>query len=315
LSRIHVLMCTHNGGPYIAEQLESIFSQRLIPDHIHIHDFASRDDTVAQALAVAAAAPAKLELTRHGDAPGASLSFFRALRALQERLAEDDIVLLADQDDVWLSDKTVAVREALDSGGARTLLVFHDVRVVDSALAELRPTYYTGNPFAVPRDLDPTRLLLSNPVIGHTMALRAPLLRAVLPHLREDRYLMHDWALLLFASRLGEVQPIDRVLSLYRQHDRNVLGAYGRRRLTQTLRRVWRFADAASQQAIAFSQDVAACGPGVEPSVEASLRRGSSSAAYARLAWEALRTGPTIQRKGLAMFIAAQGLNRAMGGR
>jgi len=70
------------------------------------------------------------------------------------------------------------------------------------------------------------------------------------------------------------------------------------------------------QQALAFSQDI-------EPAAAECLYRGrvdrwlqalsrrAPSAAYGVLAASALLLGPTLQRKGLAIFIAAHGMRRS----
>lgn len=318
MSRVHVLMCCHDGERFLREQLQSIVAQERPVDRIHVHDFASRDGTVQVIEAFARASAVPVTLIRHADAPGASLSFFRALADLAASLGHDDAVLLADQDDVWLPHKTRTLLAAFEAIPEQERAVFHDVKVVDSELTELRPTYYTGNPFALPRDLHPDRLLLSSPVIGHTLVVSAPLVRRVVRLARPRHYLMHDWSLVLFASRFGEIRFVPEALSLYRQHTANVLGAYGRRRLRDVLRRVGGFSDAVVQQALAFAQDI-------EPAAAACRHRGrvdrwllalsrrAPAAAYAVLAASALMRGPTVQRKGLSIFIAAHGMRRSLG--
>lgn len=316
MSRVHVLMCCHNGERFVREQLASIAAQERPVQMIHVHDFASRDGTVQVVEAFAHGSAAPVALTCHADAPGASLSFFRALASLAASLANDDVVLLADQDDVWLPHKTRKLLAAFETIPEPERAVFHDVIVVDSELAELRPTYYTGNPFALPRDLHHDRLLLASPVIGHTLVVSAPLVQRVVRMARPQRYLMHDWSLVLFASRFGRIGFVPEALSLYRQHSANVLGAYGRRRLRDVLRRVGGFSDAVVQQALAFTHDI-------EPAAGECRQRGrvdrwlqalsrrAPSAAYGVLAASAFVLGPTLQRKGLAIFIAAHGIRRS----
>jgi glycosyltransferase involved in cell wall biosynthesis len=319
MMRVHVLMCCHNGEAYVGQQLKSILDQEPPVDSIHIHDFGSKDETVLCVENMSANSRVPIHSTYHSDAPGASLSFFRALKMLSEELADEDIVFLSDQDDVWLPGKMASVLSALKEShthGTTEFAIFHDVKVVDCDLNVVRPTYYTGNPFSVPRDLNPDRLLLANPVVGHTLAVSAPLIQRLVRMATPDKYLMHDWALVLFASRFGQLVFLPRALSLYRQHENNVLGAYGRRSYRDILRNVLRFSERVVKQALAFIEDTQREPPGeLRRSItEERLGRYASrgvGAACAVLAVSAIRFGPTWQRKALAFFIADYGLRRS----
>lgn len=259
-SRNVVVLCTHQGERFIEAQLRSILEQTLPVDRIFVFDFASTDATLPIVRATAAGSGVPIEVTAHADAPGAAASFFRAFEQLIERLEVRDCVFLADQDDVWLPEKVERMSrrysEALAASACEDILVFHDVKVTDDALRTLRDTYYTGDPFRVPRDLSRDRVLLSNPVIGHTMAVSAGLLGKVTRTARSGRYLMHDWALLLFASRHGEIGFEPASLSLYRQHGANLLGAYRARPWREKLSRTWGFSRRVVWQALAFASDV-----------------------------------------------------------
>ncbi len=314
-------MCCHNGESFVAEQLRSILAQRRAVDVVHVHDFASTDATLACVDQEARASTVEVRVTCHPDAPGASLSFFRALALLSPLIRDEDIVFLADQDDVWMPHKTEAVlyelaRQAQLQTGDHA--IFHDVQVVGRELEVLRPTYYTGDPFAVPRDLDPRLLLLANPIIGHTLAVTGSLIRRVLRMARPERYLMHDWSLVLFASRFGRISFIPETLSLYRQHEANVLGAYGRRSRRKTVGRITRFSEEVVQQALAFINDTAGeAGPAAYASSGERrlfrLVRRIPWTSYPILALQALLLGPTGKRKGLSVFIVIQGVSRLLG--
>lgn len=316
--QIHVLMCCHNGESFVAEQLQSIFAQRRNVDIVHVHDFASTDATLDCVRHASRSSNVKVNLSRYSDVPGASLSFFRALSALSLVILDEDIVFLADQDDIWLPNKTEVVLSELERQAQslpKEWAIFHDVQVVGRGLEVIRPSYYTGNPFEVPRDLDPRLLLLANPVIGHTLAVSGSLIRRMLRMARPDGYLMHDWALVLFASRFGRICFVPETLSLYRQHEANVLGAYGRRSRLETFGRITRFSDDVVQQAIVFIHDAASEADrfdhiSVTDSQLFRLGRRFPWITYPVLALQALLKGPTVKRRGLGVFIALQGIRR-----
>ena len=326
--KTHVIMCCHNGEKFVEEQLLSIMAQSMPIDHIHIFDFASTDatcDTIRQF--VAAKRTSVISLVEQLDAPGASLSFFRAFDLVISKVEDRDCVFLCDQDDVWLPKKSktvvAAIERLFDTSTSDHVAVFHDVEVVDERLTRLRRTYYTGDPFRIPRDLAPDRLLLANPVIGHTLAISGTLLKTVSHNVRGARYLMHDWATVLVVSRVGRIAFVPEVLSLYRQHSANVLGAYGRRTGFEIFGRTIAFALRVVDQSLAFSADLRRLRGGANHRGELPLSRidralavvapNVSWLAFPLLATYAVVRGPTLKRRllGPAMLLAA--LWRALG--
>lgn len=310
----YVLICCHNGEKYIEDQINSILTQAHSITAIVIHDFNSKDNTLNIINSISTEKPGLINVIHHQDAPGASLSFFRAISLIAREINNDDCIFFADQDDVWLPSKVERVRKEFERLMASTtsghVAVFHDVKVVDEKLFELRPTYYTGNPFSIPRDLAPDRLLLANPVIGHTMAVSGRLLRKVASVRNPSAYLMHDWAMVLFASRLGAIGFIPIALSLYRQHSSNVLGAYGRRRFHNIIGRILRFSDSVCQQARAFGKDLGDSSDG--NTLIHRITSSSRAVGYAWLSVSALLNGPTYQRKLLSLFIGWHSLVYAL---
>jgi glycosyltransferase involved in cell wall biosynthesis len=315
VSHFSVVLCSHNGGHFIAAQIRSIFEQTQQVDAVHVHDFASRDDTRAIVEAMAGNCGGRLRLTTHEVAPGPAASFLTALRLILPTLTNDGLVLFADQDDVWLPHKIEALRQSMATSAILTsdpVLVFHDVEVVDTDLKQIRPTYYTGNPFRVPRDLDPVRVMMANPAIGHTMMLSVPLAQRIVDWPNAGDYLMHDWMAILIASRAGRIHFVDQRLSLYRQHDSNVLGAYRSRRRTAPLPRLMRFVERQTRQAMSFSHAVAGLPDLTVASkaavrLESRCRRGYRSAAFA-LGLAAFRHGPTWQRKAIGALLIARSI-------
>jgi len=314
----HLIMCCHNGGTYVQAQLASILTQSQSIDQFHIFDFASTDDTVTRVEEVFryVAPLRRYALHRQPDAPGPALSFFRALTQIQELVQDDDCIFIADQDDVWLPGKVQAIgatfRREIANTTSGMLAVFHDVQIVDSSLKSLQISFYTGNPYQVPRDLTADRLLLCNPVIGHTLAVSGKLLRYICRHATPAHYLMHDWAIVLWASRTGRIYWYEQgPLSLYRQHTANILGAHRHRPIAEQFVRTRRFAVQVTQQALGFAADLKRA-PMV--SLSATDRKWLRLTDTGQLTWRgriflaqlALCTGPTLKRKLLSAFLLFQ---------
>ena len=231
--RIAVIVCTHNGERFIAEQLDSIERQSAPVDELHVFDWNSTDGTATCIETWVCGTERRREITRFhamSSAPGPARSFLHALDEVT-RSSAAELILLADQDDVWATDK---VRSFLQQYTGRTGafdLAYSDVRVL-SADGEIVPTFYgRGSPYRRPGAPLDKSALLTNPAIGMTMCLR----RAWLMQVRTafDLYwLMHDWALLILAWLTGaRVRYLDAPLVTYRQHGSNVLGAWAGRSL------------------------------------------------------------------------------------
>lgn len=210
-SRVVVLMSAYNGERYIGEQLQSILRQLPPGGRVLVRDDGSTDGTLA---AVAALADPRIEVQR-GDNLGFGASFLTLLAQVPD---DADLVLFADQDDVWLPGKIERAAAALVRFGARPALYGSAQMLVDEALRPLGPTasWPAGPSFK--------GALTENIITGCTAALNAPAVRllqraGVAPGVR-----FHDWWCYLVVSAFGDVVFDDEPSLLYRQHGRNQIG-------------------------------------------------------------------------------------------
>ena len=100
-----VAMATYNGANWITEQLDSILAELGPDDEVVVVDDGSRDGT---ADIVASQGDPRVRLIRSEHNTGYVRAFERALRTTTR-----DVVLLADQDDVWLPGRRDAMVAAL----------------------------------------------------------------------------------------------------------------------------------------------------------------------------------------------------------
>lgn len=106
--RVSVCMATYNGAAFIAEQLESVFAELEADDEVIVVDDASSDDTVE---IVRAFGDPRVRLHRHTENAGYVRTFEEALT-----LATGEVMLLADQDDVWIPGRRNLLVEAARGG-------------------------------------------------------------------------------------------------------------------------------------------------------------------------------------------------------
>ncbi|MFN9506217.1 MAG: glycosyltransferase [Rubrivivax sp.] len=209
--RVVVLMSTYQGAPYVAEQLRSILDQLPPSGRVLVRDDGSRDGTAA---IVDGLADLRVHVQR-----GANLGFAHSfLTLLSQAPADADLVMFADQDDVWLPGKIERAWQHLQPLGAVPALYGSAQMLVDAQLQPLRATPpWPGLPsFA--------GALLENMITGCTAALNRPALRLVQRAGVPPRVRFHDWWLYLVVSAFGRVVIDDRPTLLYRQHGRNLIG-------------------------------------------------------------------------------------------
>jgi glycosyltransferase involved in cell wall biosynthesis len=212
---ITVLMATCNGGRFLGDQLDSLAAQTDRDWRLWVSDDGSSDDTrdivarfgrdhPVRLLAGPERGPAQnfLSMLVHPDLPPGPVAF-------------------ADQDDVWLAPKLARARQRLATlPSDQPALYAASSLLVD---ADLVPFGRTHQPRIAPSF---GNALVQNLFSGHTMVLNAPAValarRAGLP--RDIRY--HDWWLYQLVAAAGGHLILDaEPVALYRQHDRNALGA------------------------------------------------------------------------------------------
>lgn len=220
---IDILLATHNGEAYLAQQLDSVLNQTVQDFRILIQDDGSRDHTLAIIHKYCQAFPQKVILCQEERPLGGAAQNFLSLVAK----ATGGYVAFCDQDDVWLPDKLEASLAAIrqleeEDGGTQPALIFSGVCPVNKNL-EILP----HSPVDSGISLKFSRLLVQNCASGCTMLCNRALYTRLGAY--DDRILMHDWWALLVAAAVGKVAYLPRELVLYRQHEGNTVGYAGSR--------------------------------------------------------------------------------------
>lgn len=234
---VSVCMATYNGSRYVAEQLSSILDQLGPNDEVVVVDDASTDTTVD---VVESVRDPRIIIHRNDRNRGYVRSFARAIE-----LSTADVIVLSDQDDIWVEgrlDALVTATEAHD-------VVASNLKLLDSEQPLRSPL--TGRPWLLSPDDDGRRLrnelrILAGdaPYFGCAMALRRDALALVMPfpdYLRES----HDLWIATAANAAGRLGHLAQTTVLRRVHDDNASTSRPRG-LTAALRsralliRLWR---------------------------------------------------------------------------
>ncbi|MEY2461908.1 MAG: hypothetical protein QOH64_46 [Acidimicrobiaceae bacterium] len=224
-ARISVAMCTRDGEGFVAEQLTSILRQTRLPDELVLFDDRSTDDTVAIARRVLHDAPFTTRVCSNPHPLGVTANFSAAIAA-----ASGDVIVLADQDDVWHPDKLTRLGSAFERS-ADVLAVFSDAHLIDGAGQPLPGTLWSrvGVSRGARRRLESGAVLEQlcrwKVVTGSTLAFRTGIVPLLLPMPPST---LHDSWIAVVAALLGRVVAVPEPLVSYRIHGANTVGVPSR---------------------------------------------------------------------------------------
>jgi len=227
--KFSIALCTYNGSRYLPAQLDSIAAQTLLPNELVICDDCSTDETRDVITSFAARAPFAVRLYVNEVNLGSTKNFEQAIS-----LCTGDIIMLSDQDDVWLPAKLERIH-TIFSTAPKVGMVFTDAELVDenlspwgaylwqyTCMAWEQRLFHKGKAFDV--------LLRRNVVTGATMAFRALFRELVLP-IPPNHFLIHDGWIALMIAAVADIVALPEPLIKYRQHPQQQMGVVRRRNL------------------------------------------------------------------------------------
>lgn len=213
---ISVCLASYNGEKYIKEQIESILQQLSVNDELIVSDDGSTDHTLS---IIAEIGDPRIKIYFHksevNDLGCYSRSHYLVTRNFECALsvALGDYIFLADQDDVWESDKVSVTLAALQ----KYELVMSNYSIIDGGGKVICASHYRKNPISYTL----VGNLIRMPFHGCCMAFTKDLLKEVLPF--PKKLVMHDnWIGLCAQMRHYDIGYISKPLIKYRRHQLNV---------------------------------------------------------------------------------------------
>lgn len=197
---VSVVVPVYNGSRYLDEQLQSIVSQLSIFDELIIINDASTDSSheIIQSYT-------KYQNVKYFENESNSRLTANINKGL--KIASGDIIVLADQDDVWLPHRVSTIR--VEHLVADCVVV--DAFVCDENLEIIRGSYFNFIDFT----LNPIRMLARCRVLGCCMSFR----RSSVIDVKIPAGCWHDHFLILFFMLRGlKISVVDVPLIQYRRH-------------------------------------------------------------------------------------------------
>ncbi len=207
---VSVCMATYNGERFLIEQLDTIIPQLEPGDELIISDDSSTDRTV-ELLKSYQGPQVKLFLNGGFSSPVANFEYCL-------RQAHHDILILADQDDVWLDNRITLIRNRMRDREHSPLALMTNAEFID-ATGQLTGENLFSHYWARTGVL---RNLVWNCYTGCAMALTRPLLQKALPFPKGIP--MHDAWIGLLADADGGMEFVSECTFRHRRHDANTSG-------------------------------------------------------------------------------------------
>ncbi len=220
---ISIIVATYNGEEYIREQIASILSQIGSADEIIVTDDRSTDSTL---LIVKGFCDSRIKVIYSDNAKGPIGNFENGIKN-----STRDVIVLADQDDIWLGGRLDTIRSAFKSSKSRFLLVVLDSAVVNERLELIQPSVFRFMHSGVGL----FKNIYRNTYIGCHMAFSRNLVPLILPF--PKKIPMHDVWIGLVSELVGSVVFINSISMLFRRTGRN----FTQPRYSWKTRFAWRF--------------------------------------------------------------------------
>ena len=219
---ILILLAAYKGNRFVREQIDSILKQDCDNWKLVLSD--DGDFTKDILDLYAERFPDKIIRYKSGRRFGSAKAHFMHLIEVFKNAAP--YIMLSDQDDVWDSDKvrkTLALMKKTEKDHDGPVLVHTDLRVVDSSLHEISPSFFAYSHLAK-NHYKLNEILIQNPVSGCTLMMNRKLSTLASCGVNPNQLVMHDHWVALVAAFFGTIAFLDEPTLSYRQHGDNSCG-------------------------------------------------------------------------------------------
>ncbi|WP_439148691.1 glycosyltransferase [Sulfitobacter sp.] len=219
LPHVHILLCTKDGGAFLAPQLHSILTQTHQDWSLWISDDGSTDQTVPEIKRFIANHPDRDIRLLQGPKKGCAQNF---MSLLAQPELDGAWVAFADQDDIWMPHKLGRAVDMIWRGTGAQIYASRSV-YTDSCLNVIGMSPRYQRPFEF------GNALVQNVLNGNTIVIPPMItdfLRSTVGFSVQANVPFHDWWVYQMVTGAGfDVIHDAKPGIFYRQHENNILGA------------------------------------------------------------------------------------------
>lgn len=219
-----ILLPTYNGQKYIKKMLESIILQDYRPIEVIISDDASKDNTTSiidNYMKLHCNEGLSYRIIRNRKNVGLSGNISRAAKYVHGKY-----LFLADQDDIWKSNKISAQIEYMEKNDD-CIMCICDRSIIDAEDKIICNSHFRYKQYncRISQKWDYKMVLNNGPrYAANCICLRTDHLNKIFPIPRQ--LCSHDNFITIMAVHYGKIGWLNETLTLYRIHGGNLSGQY-----------------------------------------------------------------------------------------
>ena len=218
LNNVAIVLSTYNGSKFLDEFLISLTNQDFQNFSVYIRDDGSTDDTLSILQSYS-------EIINMNIIKGVNVGYIKSYHELLSMIKED-IIFLADQDDVWHPKKISTFLPRFE----KNHFVHCNAELIDMEGNVFCDDYHESYERVVsPKNI--IQAILNPNITGCCVAVRREVAELAL---KFPPHIPHDRLLLFVAISFGQINYISSKLVKYRQHTDNAIGVKASSRSTRT---------------------------------------------------------------------------------
>ncbi|WP_294272869.1 glycosyltransferase family 2 protein [uncultured Chryseobacterium sp.] len=222
MKKIAILLSTYNGEKFLEQQIESVLVQSFQNWDLFIRDDGSTDSTLS-IIERFCTKYNNIHLFECSENIGACESFLWLLKN-----TDAEYYMFCDQDDIWQPDKislslNLMKETELKYTVGLPILIHTDLKVVDTNLKEISRSFWSYAKLKQRYLSDFNYLGVCNGVTGCTTLINQNVKDIVFPI--NTKPPMHDYFIALKVAKYGKIVFLNTPTILYRQHQKNEVGA------------------------------------------------------------------------------------------
>lgn len=228
MAKICIVLATYNGEKYLSQMLDSLVAQTRPADMIIAVDDGSKDSSAQILESYCGKLPLQIHVSPQNQ--GHRAAFSKALEIAKSQLGPEDLIALADQDDIWLPHKLSILENEI---GVVHSLIFGDAQVIDGDGKVVAESWRAKSNINLNTTIK-HQIAGINHVTGCLCMFKARLLNTILPI--PEGVTVHDRWIAMIAERNGGIKAIPERVVQYRIHGANAVGGKSDTSMSNTLK-------------------------------------------------------------------------------